>query len=173
MLRKLRPVAALSLAVFVLTSLAFSTRLGSITLNETQFEKFGELFFPFQFKISLPLLFALCENGINPTGGCVNNIVSDFVCVTNNSAGEGVAAMISDQENGTLNLSTLPPDFPCTANSKLVFLKETGKAQVLAKSIPTILPTGAAGPTITVIATSDLDTTPPPVVSDTLVISTP
>jgi hypothetical protein len=172
MLRKLRSVAVLSRAVLVLTSLAFSApvKVGTITLNENSFEKFGALFFPFTFNVpSLGLMFVLCENGTVAGGGCVNGVVSDAICVNNNQAGEGVTAMISDLENG---LSNLPSDFPCNVDSQTTFLKETGKGQVLARSIPTTLPGGVAGPTITVTATSALDTTTS-IVSDTLVITTP
>jgi hypothetical protein len=171
MLRKLRSVAVLSLAVLVLTSLAFSAtqlKLGSITLNENPFEKFGALFFPFTFNVSsLGQMWVLCEFGTVTGGGCVNGVISDAVCVNNNQANEGVAALISDLENG---LSNLPPDFPCNVDSKTVFLKETGKAQVLSgPGIPTTLPGGGAGPLIKVVATSDLDPTTS-TTSDTLVI---
>ena len=172
MLQKLR-LTAISLVVFVLTPLAFSApvQIGTITLNESPYEKFGALYFPFTFRISTPLMWVLCENGVN-SGGCVNGLVSDVVCVTNNSAHEGVAAMISDQET-SLSLGNLPPDFPCqVAATPPIFLVETGKPQILSGSgIPTVLPNGAAGPLIMVVATSDLDPSTS-VTSDTLQIST-
>jgi hypothetical protein len=172
MLQKLRLMTVISLAVLVLTPLAFSApvRIGTITLNESPYEKFGALYFPFRFN-SAPLMWVLCETGVNSTG-CVNGLVSDVVCVTNNSAGEGVAAMISDTET-SLSLGNLPPDFPCqVAATPPIFLKETGQPQVLSGSgIPTILPTGAPGPLIMVVATSDLDPSTT-VTSDTLQILT-
>jgi len=173
MMRRIRLLTVLALAVCVLAPMAFSApvMIGKVILNESPFEKFGALYFPFQFQIPAPLLFVLCESGVNPAGGCVNGIVSDVVCVTNNQAGEGVAAMMSDQET-SLSVGNLPPDFPCPATAAPIFLKETGRAQVLSgKGIPTILPTGAPGPVIKVTATSDLDPTTN-ITSDTLVVST-
>lgn len=165
-MRRIKLLVVLGLAVSILTPLAFSAvvRIGSVTLSEppagtVSYEKFGALYFPFLFNMP-PTLFVLCETGVS-TSGCVNNNISDFVCVTNNQAPEGVVAMMSDQ--GTpLSLTAIPPDFPCQAsNSALAFLTETGKVQTLSPKagFPTIFPTGAAGPFIKVTAMSDLDVT--------------
>jgi hypothetical protein len=155
--RKLRLVIVLGLAVCVLTPMAFSFPLGKIVLNESPYEKFGALYYPFTFNIAAPIQFVLCESGVDPAGGCVNQIVSDVVCVNNNGAGEGVIAMISDAEN-SISLGNLPPDFPCpVGNSQLVFVAETGRMQTLAGAIPTTLPGGAAGPKVKIVALSDLE----------------
>jgi hypothetical protein len=131
------------------------------------FEKFGALFFPFKFKV--PQLFVLCEVGVDPTTGmCLNNLVSDIVSVTNNRAGEGVVAMISEAEGQLV----VPVDFPVPPpGSKIKFLKETGAAQVLtpAAGLATVTPTDAAGPVIRLTATSDLETTS--TTSDILVVA--
>lgn len=175
MLRKTRVLTALTLVVLVLAPLASAAPvlIGKIILNESPFEKFGALYFPFQFQTPAPLLFVLCETGVSPAGGCVNQNISDVVCIANNSAGEGVAAMMSDLET-SLSLGNLPPDFPCSASSSIVtFLAETGKPQILSgKGIPTILPGGGPGPLIKVIAMSDLDPTATNKQSDSLTIST-
>lgn len=168
MFRKIRLVAVLSLVVCVLAPLAFSapTMIGKIILNESQWEKFGALYLPFTFQIP-PQLYVLCETGIDPvTGQCLNNLVSDVICATNNSANEGVVAMMSDLEKG-LDLNNLPPDFPCSfPNSQHTFFKETGKAQVLTGAgLPT------TGPPIKIIATSDLDPSTS-LTSDTLMVLT-
>jgi hypothetical protein len=173
MLNRMRMFVTVSLAVVILGSSAFAApvMIGKIVLNESSYEKFGVLYFPFRFNIRAPLMFVLCENGVSPAGGCVNNVVSDVICVSNNQVGEGVAAMISDLENG-LSLGNLPPDFPCPAGVAPKFLAETGKGQVLSgRGIPTILPTGGPGPLIKVTATSDLDAVTT-VTSDVLTIST-
>ena len=142
--------------------------LGKITLNESPYEKFGQLFFPFQFQTP-PLLFVLCESGVSPTGGgCVNQVISDFVCVTNNQAGEGTVAMMSDLET-SLSLGNLPPDFPCPNHTPPIFLPETGKGQLLSGKggFPTSIP----GLFIKVTAQSDLDPTTS-ITSDILTAST-
>lgn len=170
MLRRIKLLTALSLAVCVLPPLAFSApvMLGKITLNESPFEKFGQLFFPFQFATP-PILFVLCESGVSPTGGCVNQAISDFVCVTNNQAGEGTAAMMSDLET-SLSLGNIPPDFPCQPGAAPpIFLAETGKMQILSGKAG--FPTSVAGLFIKVSAQSDLDPTTS-VTSDTLTVST-
>jgi hypothetical protein len=153
------------LTVCALAPFAFSvTRIGSIALSEppagtTSFEKFGALYFPFTFNMP-PTLFVLCETGVVTGGGCVNNVISDFVCVANNQFGEGVVAMMSDQGT-SLSLGNIPLDFPCQASSSvLVYLTETGKMQTLSPKagFPTTLG-GVPGPFIKVIAQSDLETT--------------
>ena len=165
------------LAVCALTPLAFSAvKIGSIVLSEPpagapSFEKFGALFFPFTFTMPSQL-FVLCETGVNPTGGgCVNNVISDFVCVANNQFGEGVVAMLSDLET-SLSLGNIPPDFPCQASSSVQhFRTETGKPQVL--SPPTGFPTtlaGSPGPFIQVTAQSALEGTTS-TTSDVLTVS--
>ncbi len=179
MLNKLRFVIVLALTLCVLApaALCAPVKLAQITIYETPWEKFGALHFPFLFNIPAPIEYVLCEVGATPTG-CTNNNISDVVCVVNNSAGEATTAMISDDET-PLSLGNLPPDFPCQLNSTppptLVFLEETGKAQNLTPKggLPTILPSGAAGPPISVIATSDLDTVPPKTTSDILLVETP
>ena len=166
-MRRIKLMIAQLLAVCALTPLAFSAvvKIGTVVLSDApagtpSFEKFGALFFPFVFKVP-PQLFALCETGVNPAGGgCINNMISDFVCITNNQFGEGVVAMLSDQET-SLSLSSIPPDFPCQASSStLHFRTETGKPQVL--SPPAGFPTslgGTAGPFIKVTAQSDVEPT--------------
>jgi hypothetical protein len=178
MLSKLRLVTILALTIGVFTPAAFGapTKIGMITLYESSFEYFGALHFPFLFKISAPLEYVLCENGVSSNGGCVNNDISDVVCLTNNSAGEAVTAMISDDET-PLSLGNLPPDFPCQQTSSppptVTFLQETGKSQTLTPKggLPTTLPSGAAGPPITVIAMSDVNETQSE--SDFLLVETP
>jgi hypothetical protein len=109
MLRRMRFLAVQLLAICVLTPLVFSApvMLGKIYLYDPptttpptpSFEKFGVLHYVFQFQGLPPngLLFVLCETGVDSTG-CVNQNISDFVCVTNNQAGEGTVAMMSDLE---------------------------------------------------------------------------
>ena len=166
------------LAVCALTPSAFSAvKIGTIVLSEPpagapSFEKFGALFFPFTFITMPSQLFVLCETGVNPMGGgCVNNVISDFVCVANNQFGEGVVAMLSDLET-PLSLSNIPPDFPCQASSSaLHFRPETGRPQTL--SPPTGFATtlaGSPGPFIQVTAQSALEGTTS-TASDVLTVS--
>jgi hypothetical protein len=177
------------LAICVLTPLAFSAPvvLGRIFLYDPpvttpptpSFEKFGALHYVFQFA-GIPangLLFVLCDNGVDPTTGqCVNQANSDFFCVTNNQAGEGTVAMMSDLET-PLSLGNIPPDFPCqvvTGGASPIFLAETGKPQTLSPigGFPTILPGGAAGPHIKVLAQSVLVETGTGTLSDVLTVMT-
>jgi hypothetical protein len=170
---RMRLLITTSLMVFVLAPMAYSaTTIATIGLNNSHFEKFGALYFPFLFQV--PETWALCEFGIDPNQPtqCVNNVVSDYITVTNNQFGEGVVAMISDPTEGPL---VVPPDFPVPPQgSPYIPLKETGRPQILTPraGIPTVLPTGGPGPFIQLTAMSDLDTTPPPVVSDKLTVAT-
>src|ERR1700674_2387508 len=169
-----------ALAVFALAPMAYSvvTPIGRIILNETKYEKFGELFFPFTFRLDKPQLFILCENGVDPAGGCTGGVEleSDHICVTNISGpnfSEGLVAMLS-QATETASI-VVPPDFPCSLDpsvSTITFLKETGKAQILIPKtgFVTVNPDGSLGPSIRVTATSDLETTS--TTSDTLIVAT-
>ena len=158
MQRKIRLLSVVSLAVFLLVTNVFSavTPIAKITLNQTQFEKFGSLFFQFMFV--QPQLYVLCQVGVDPTGQrCVNDDVSDVISVTNNDFNEGVVAMISEVNGQHLNL---PPDFPLPPpGSPATLFKETGKVQLLTgkAGLPTVNPDGTPGPVIRLTAASDLE----------------
>ncbi len=145
------------LAVFLLAPNVFSvvTPIAKITLNQTQFEKFGSLFFPFVFV--KPQLYVLCQVGVDPTGNCVNGDISDVISVTNNNFNEGVVSMISEVNGQHFNL---PPDFPLPPpGSPVTVLKETGAMQRLTgkAGLPTVNPDGTPGPVIRLSAVSDLE----------------
>jgi hypothetical protein len=180
MQRRIKVLLA-ALAVFALAPMAYSvvTTIGRIILNETKYEKFGVLYFPFTFRLDKPQVFILCEKGVNPAGGgCIGGVEleSDHICVTNISGpnfSEGLVAMLS-QATETARI-VVPPDFPCSLDPKvstITFLAETGKAQVLSPKtgFVTVNPDGSLGPPIKVIATSDLETTS--TTSDTLIVAT-
>ena len=156
--RKIRLLSVVSLVVFLLATNVFSavTPIAKITLNQTQFEKFGSLFFQFMFV--QPQLYVLCQVGVDPTGQrCVNDDVSDVISVTNNNFNEGVVSMISEVNGQHLNL---PPDFPLPpAGSPITLFKENGKAQLLTgkAGLPTVNPDGTLGPVIRLSAVSDLE----------------
>ena len=158
MQRKIRLLSVVFLAVFLLATNVFSavTPIAKITLNQTRFEKFGSLFFPFVF--AKPQLYVLCQVGVDPTGQrCVNDDVSDVISVTNNDFNEGVVAMISEVNGQHLNL---PPDFPLPPpGSPTTLFKETGRAQLLTgkAGLPTFNPDGTPGPVIRLTAVSDLE----------------
>jgi hypothetical protein len=158
MQRKIRLLSVVFLAVFLLAPNVYSvvTPIAKITLNQTQFEKFGSLFFPFVFV--KPQVYVLCQIGVDPTGQrCVSDDVSDVISVTNNDFNEGVVAMISEVNGQHLNL---PPDFPLPpAGSPITFFKETGKVQRLTGTagLPTVNPDGTLGPVIRLSAVSDLE----------------
>jgi hypothetical protein len=140
---KPKKLGILSLAVLVLAPMAYSGTIATITLNETQFEKFGSLFFVFRFRV--PQTFYLCEIGLDhsqPTG-CLRNTVSDLITVTNNQFGEGVVSVLSEEVEGVL---VVPRDFPLPPpGSPHTAFFETGRLQILTPpaGLATVLPTGA------------------------------
>jgi hypothetical protein len=154
---------------YVLATSATPRRIGTIILNESKFESFGALSFPFTFNV--PQLIVLCELGVvtTPPARCVNNVVSDIVSVTNNKFGEGVVAMSSNAE-GSLHV---PVGFPLPpVGSPTIVLSETGKTQALTgkAGLVTTNPGGSPGPKITLSASSDLETGA--TTSDVLTVST-
>jgi hypothetical protein len=167
---KLKKLGVLSLAVFVLAPMAYSATIATITLNESQFEKFGSLFFVFRFRV--PQTFYLCEIALDhsqPTG-CLRNAISDLITVTNNQFGEGVVSVLSDAVEGVL---VVPPNFPLPPpGSPHTALFETGRPQILTSpaGLATVLPTGAPGPPVSLTVTSDLNVLPPQPTSDVLAV---
>jgi len=154
---------------YVLAIPTATANLGTIILNESNFERFGTLSFPFKFNV--PQLIVLCELGVvtTPPARCVNNVVSDIISVTNNKFGEGVVAMSSNSV-GSLHV---PSGFPLpSVGSPTIVLSETGKTHVLTPNagLPTTNPNGTPGPKIKLAASSDLETGA--TTSDVLTVST-
>ncbi len=170
MLRRIKLLSAILLAVTLLAPMTYSaTALGKIQLYETPFEKFGSLFYPFTFAV--PQLIVLCEFGVDlrQRTGCVDNMVSDYISVTTNQAGEGVVSMISD-----LEVLVVPPDFPLPPpGSPITLLPETGTAQRLTprEGLATVNADGSAGPRIRLRTTSDVAVPNKGSVSDILLVS--
>jgi len=166
---KPKKLGVLSLAVFVLAPMGYSATIATISLNESQFEKFGSLFFLFRFRV--PQTFYLCEIGLDhsqPTG-CLRNAVSDLITVTNNQFGEGVVSVLSEALEG---IFVVPPDFPLPPpGSPHTAFFETGRPQILTPpaGLATVIP-GAAGPSVSLTVTSDLNVLPPQAASDVLAV---
>ena len=102
MQRKVSLLPAIALAVFLLATMGYFVvvPIGKITLNQTQYEK-SSLFLPFKF--NEPQLFVLCEFGVDPAAQrCVHDVVSDFITITSDAFGKGVASMISETAEGQL-----------------------------------------------------------------------